>query len=335
MITYTDKGITLSVFGLKITLSYDRLGRLAGNPFISVIVPVYNTSPYLSECLQSIVTQSFKNIEIICVNDGSTDDSLNILRAFAARDGRIKIISQPNRGLSAARNAGLREAKGRYVMFVDSDDSLFSGALNTAFKAAANNRSDIVIFGYEPRWVPQELSQRYAVPENKNFCWQDIKPHIFGYFSVWSKIYKTSFLRRHKLLFPEGLIFEDVCFHSCSVLLAKKISLINNRLYKYRTDNSSSITHTARSNTQIFDIIAVFAITGSFVLKHPDSTNLLPPFCHAVLRELSGHVGSAEPQTAVELCQKFLEWMNTDVRLHNTMTSNPEYKAFTTRFQIK
>lgn len=335
MITYTDKGITLSVFGLKITLSYDRLGRLAGGPFISVIVPVYNTSPYLSECLQSIVAQSFKNIEIICVNDGSTDDSLSILRAFAARDGRIKIISQPNRGLSAARNAGLREAKGRYVMFVDSDDSLFSGALRTAFKAAAGNCSDIVIFGYEPRWVPQNLSEKYAMPENRNFSYKDVTERIFGYWSVWSKIYNRSFIRRCRLSFPEGLIFEDVWFHSCSMLQAKRVSLVNDRLYAYRTDNAASITHGARSDARALDIVSVFALTCNFILKHRDGRMLLPPFVRAVLRELNGHLGNAEPQTAAAVYQKFLEWENAVPRLHEALISCPEYASFKKRFQAR
>lgn len=333
MITYTDKGITLSVFGLKITLSYNRLGRLVRSPFISVIVPVYNTSPYLSECLQSIVTQSFKDIEIICVNDGSTDNSLNILQAFAARDRRIKIISQPNRGLSAARNTGLREAKGRYVMFVDSDDSLFFGALGTAFKAAAGNCSDIVIFGYKPHWVPQKLSEKYAMPENRSFSYKDITEHIFDYWSVWSKIYSRSFIRRRRLSFPEGLIFEDVWFHSCSMLQAKRVSLINDRLYAYRTDNAASLTHNACSDARALDIVSVFALTCDFILKRRDGRMLLPPFVRAVLREFDGHLGKAEPQIAAAVYRKFLEWENSVPRLHEALISCPEYASFKNRFQ--
>lgn len=333
MINYTNKGITLSVLGLKIALSYDRLGRLHKTPLISVIVPVYNTSAYLSECLQSIVSQTFQNIEIICVNDGSTDDSLQILQNFAANDKRIKIISQPNRGLSAARNAGLRLAKGRYVMFVDSDDSLLPHALVTAFKAAAGNRSDITVFGYLPRWVPQKLSERYAMPENRTFSCKDITDRIFGYWSVWSKIYSNAFIRRNKLSFPEGLVFEDVWFHSCSMLLAKKISLINDRLYNYRTDNAASIMHTASKSSKAFDIISVFVMTGDFILQHPDSDTLLPPFCRAVLNELGGHIQNAAPQIADALYQKFLAWEKAEPRLHQALMVCPEYEPFKDRFR--
>ncbi|HJD96893.1 glycosyltransferase, partial [Mailhella massiliensis] len=97
---------------------------MSGGPFLSVIIPVYNVEKYLARCLDSVLAQSFSDMEIICVDDGSTDSSPDILRAYAARDARIRLIHQKNRGIAAARNAGLDAAAGRYVAFVDSDDAV-------------------------------------------------------------------------------------------------------------------------------------------------------------------------------------------------------------------
>lgn len=116
-------------------------------PEISVIIPVYNTARFLSACLDSVLDQTFADTEIICVDDGSTDDSLQILRRYEKRDGRVKVLTQRNARQGAARNRGLEIAAGRYVMFVDSDDWLDNDALEVLCRRAAADDADIVLTG--------------------------------------------------------------------------------------------------------------------------------------------------------------------------------------------
>ena len=113
---------------------------------ISVIVPVYNVSEYLAQCMDSIINQTFEDIEIICVNDGSTDDSLKILEEYSEKDERISIISQENQGQGVARNVGMNAARGNYIFFMDSDDFIKLNALELLHENAVSNNSDVVFY---------------------------------------------------------------------------------------------------------------------------------------------------------------------------------------------
>ena len=112
---------------------------------ISIIIPVYNVEKYLHECLDSIINQTFKDLEIICVDDGSTDKSSEILEEYEQKDKRFTVISQPNKGVSAARNRGMQQAKGKYIMFVDSDDYIASNACELIYNSAEEKRCDILL----------------------------------------------------------------------------------------------------------------------------------------------------------------------------------------------
>ena len=116
---------------------------------ISVIIPIYNVEEYLARCLDSVTGQTFRDIEIICVNDGSTDESAAIAEQYAKKDRRISLINQENKGLSAARNAGMRVARGKYISFVDSDDYLVPGMMNSLLQRAVNQNLDILFFNYQ------------------------------------------------------------------------------------------------------------------------------------------------------------------------------------------
>ena len=116
------------------------------NTKVSIIVPIYNTEKYLYECINSILKQNLTEIEIICINDGSSDNSENIIKNFQSKDSRIKYIKQQNQGLSAARNKGILESKSKYVMFVDSDDYIIKDCVNLSFETAEKYDADIVLF---------------------------------------------------------------------------------------------------------------------------------------------------------------------------------------------
>lgn len=178
-------------------------------PKASVIVPVYNVERYLARCLSSVISQTERDIEIICVNDGATDGSAAILADFAARDGRIRAVAQENRGLSAARNAGLDIASGEWIMFVDSDDWIPPYAVEGFLKAASESGA------------PAVVSERYAVDElpergdgGPDFRWTAERPalaRIVGrrrmQSSAWNKFYRADLLEGRR--FIEGIYFED------------------------------------------------------------------------------------------------------------------------------
>lgn len=148
-------------------------------PLVSVIVPVYNTAFYLTQCLDSIVNQSFKNIEIICIDDGSTDGSLNLLQKYAAKHKNIKLITQNHVGVSSARNAGIDAAQGKYITFVDSDDFVEPDMIETLYTYMQNNMLDWLLFQlrlydettdsfkYVPHWLLPKTLPDFFVYTNQ------------------------------------------------------------------------------------------------------------------------------------------------------------------------
>lgn len=241
---------------------------------ISVIIPVYNVENYLNECLDSVYNQKFKDIEIICVNDGSTDNSLEILQNYAKKDSRIKIITQENHGLGHARNTGLKHATGEYVLFVDSDDILCENALEELYNHVSLNDSDVVIFNffryngnvYAPTGIfSDNISEKGNMIDYTKctFDYKAIKEYVmYDYFAVWFKMYKKEFLDKYELIFPVGIAYEDVLFQVKSFIYADKISFLPKHLYSYRTANSNSLTS---DGSKIFDIVTVVDSVEEFL----------------------------------------------------------------------
>ena len=172
---------------------------------ISVIVPVYNVEKYLSQCLDSILAQTFKDFECICVNDGSTDGSLDILQEYAKKDDRIKIIIQENKGLSAARNVGIREAIGQYISFVDSDDWVDKNYLQILYRTIENTNSEVVVCNYEKYYEKEDKFSSNIFPQgSKISCNDNLSLKISkGYTqpTVWTKIIKMKLLKEKMIVF--------------------------------------------------------------------------------------------------------------------------------------
>lgn len=165
---------------------------------ISVIVPIYNAEKYLGKCIESLIHQSYRALQIILVNDGSTDNSLTIAQAYAAQDARIAIYSQPNKGQAAARNNGLQYAHGEWIAFVDADDYLDTDCYAQLMQHIAHN--DCVQMGY------RRMSTDGKIIEEK--C-----PRYFYQFtSPCMRLYRRELFTKHQLTFPEGMIYEDVIF---------------------------------------------------------------------------------------------------------------------------
>ena len=226
------------------------------NPKISVIIPVYNVEKYLAECLDSIVNQTLREIEIICVNDGSTDNSLSILKDYASKDGRIRIIDKENEGQGYARKLGLDIATGEYVLFCDSDDKYFSNDVFEKLYFEMNkNKSDLMIF----RFIRGNNKESFKLESDKPIKTSRI---IFALsFAPWFKIYKKSFLDRYESwCFPKYLKFQDMPFHIQSCIRTENISYFNEICYSYREDNPTNITNSKRGKKHIENICDIFLL---------------------------------------------------------------------------
>ena len=223
------------------------------NPKVSVVVPVYNVERFLAQCLDSVLAQTFEDFELICVNDGSTDSSPEILDGYASKDCRIRVINQENGGLSAARNTGMSHASGEYIAFLDSDDYLTPDMLAKTVDKADETEADIVIFDY---WLYFDSTGElgtyrdqdiYARLDGKVFSLED-EPEMAQFIGVWDRLFRRSFLERHGFRYPVGRIYEDVAFCVESELAAKRIALLADHLYYYRRDVAGSITGNEAGN---------------------------------------------------------------------------------------
>lgn len=205
---------------------------------ISIIVPVYNVEPYLEQCLDSIIHQTYRDIEIIVVNDGSTDRSGEICRAYAGRDPRIVLFETENRGLSAARNLGIDNAHGEWIMFVDSDDWVEPEFCEAPLRAAQENDADLVIFGFAKSFPDgQQISTNYPAvglvsPE------QAVEN---GKHASWNKLYHVQLFE--SIRYPEGRVYEDVATTHRLIYRAKKTMMLNEHLYHYCVREGSISYH--------------------------------------------------------------------------------------------
>lgn len=215
---------------------------------VSVIVPVYNVEKYLKECMDSVVSQTLKNIEIICVNDGSTDGSLEILNRYARRDERVKVISRKNSGYGSTMNVGLDHASGEYIAIVESDDYVEKDMFEKLYQTASYFNAEIVksdhyIFSTRQGRTDSEYqaacpSQFYNRILNRELC-----PEIFNFAMMnWTGIYSKKFIDENKIRHNEtpGASFQDNGFWFQTMALGKKIVFINQAFYYYRQDNPNS-----------------------------------------------------------------------------------------------
>ncbi|MBQ8464939.1 MAG: glycosyltransferase [Alphaproteobacteria bacterium] len=214
---------------------------------VSVIIPVYNVEPYLKKCLNSVANQTLKEIEIICVNDGSTDNSLQILEEYANKDKRIKIINQKNQGLSGARNSGLKIASGKYVGFIDSDDWIDKNFYEVLVEAMEKNGADFSMAGMRivgtngvlidnntPNCITENLAEKIKLLPNGSVC---------------DKLFSLKLFRDNQLTFPQGKYYED------NIVLEKlafysKTAVFTNEVSYYYFQNTNGICHSVSEKAE-------------------------------------------------------------------------------------
>ena len=232
------------------------------NPQISVIIPIYNCEKYIKECLSSLIKQTFKNFEIICVNDGSNDDTLKILKKFEANDERIIIFNQNNSGPGLARNVGMKKSKGKYLMFLDSDDIFKKTMLEELYIKIKENDSDVVICNSQnfekKKWWKKFYEKNYLINDNiikqKTFSSLDIEKDFFNLFIwwPWDKLFKRKYIENLGIEYQNLKSSEDLFFVAASVFAAKKISYLDKILINHRIGIKNSVSNSRQKSWDNF-----------------------------------------------------------------------------------
>lgn len=239
-------------------------------PYVSVIIPIYNTAKYIDQCIKSVLCQTLKNIEIICIDDGSTDNSFEKISYYQKIDNRIHIFRQKNQYVGAARNNGLVHASGKYVYFLDSDDFIEPICLEKIYGKAEETNADIVLFDGSSY---DENTKTYV-----NHCFLNIKNIYKSIFNVYdypdyifncinpapgTKFYKRNFLKENCVLFPKYKTSEDLYFTSITLVLAKSISFVDEDLLIYRRNSSTSVQKNIEIKDSIYALIDIYSKLNS------------------------------------------------------------------------
>lgn len=234
---------------------------------VSVVIPVYNVQDYIVECLESIMAQELKDIEVIIVNDGSTDNSICNIQNIIDNNSNIRLINKVNGGLSSARNTGLSHAKGEYVLFVDSDDYLEKDFLYKLYNEAKNYDLDIACGGYKKCFANGAIEKKtrndelmdLGVVKGVDFLLVQLENNDYR-MEVWDDLYRREFLINNNLLFTEDLLHEDEDFTPRALLVANRVKLVNTYGYLYRQRENSimSTKCTIKNVESIYYIIHEF-----------------------------------------------------------------------------
>ncbi len=234
---------------------------MAGRPRFSVIIPVYDTEAHLAQCLDSVLAQTASDLELICVDDGSTDGSPAILARYAERDTRVAVITQSNAGAGAARNAGLDVAGGEYLLFLDADDHVEPQMLERMHAAAAADCADICVCAAErfderagTRAPADALLRAKLVPDTQPFSACDIPDTLFAFTSpaAWNKLFRAAFVTEHGLRFQEISRTNDYLFTRSALALAEAIVVVGEPLVNYRVGGGSNIQSTNHTEPLAF-----------------------------------------------------------------------------------
>nr|WP_319398909.1 glycosyltransferase family 2 protein [uncultured Carboxylicivirga sp.] len=226
---------------------------------VSIVVPIYKVEAYLPKCLESILNQNYSNIEVICVNDESPDQSLELLNEYSQKDTRVKVINQKNQGVSAARTRGLKEAKGDWILFVDGDDWIETDTCEKALFIALDQQVDIVIWGYKKEFENRS-EQKQLFTESTYFDlkeYNELQRRVLGLYgaeladpagadsmvTVWGKLYRAELIRDIEFVDLKVIgTAEDALFNLEAFGKAKAAYYLNDIFYHYRKNNAVSVT---------------------------------------------------------------------------------------------
>ena len=237
---------------------------------LSIIVPVYNCEKFLEKCVKSIQSQTVSGIEILLVNDGSTDSSLSICRSFALEDLRIRVFNQQNSGQSRARNVGLENANGEYIAFVDSDDWVDSDYFEKLISACDKHEADVACGSiirerkYSNKFRINYTSENIYVSPQEKIDAAKVPDMCY----VWNKVYRRSFLDFIELKFIDGMYFEDVDFVTRAIYYSNKIVTVPGTYYHYWTNGNSTVKTMRKSDKKRYDSLLSKKYVLEFFRQH-------------------------------------------------------------------
>lgn len=258
-------------------------------PKVSIIIPIYNVEQYLRQCLDSVINQTLTDIEIICVNDCSPDNSISIIKEYEHKDSRIKTIDfKENKGPGIARNLALDIAQGEYIMFLDPDDWLELDACETVYNQISQNNNNMLIFGYN-RYIEKTqksylkldtVSPYIPFSTNKNIKFSDLDINWLKNAHTWFYAYNKKFLDNNKIRYGEFHLCEDVPFIVKATYFAKDISVIVKPLYNYRARNTA--TNQSSKNYLWHDLIDARRVAIDFLNTFDDKEKNIPYILYIV-----------------------------------------------------
>ena len=236
---------------------------MENSPKVSVVIPIYNAAEFLEECLDSVLQQSLTDIEVICVDDGSPDNSLEILKKYEKQDARLRIISQPNQGAGAARNNGMANAKGEYLCFLDSDDFFDKDMLKEAYETAHACRADVCVYDADlfnhttKEFKPCTWAfRRQYFPAKQPFSplQKDVKDNIFRMFNgwPWDKLFRREFVQKIDLQYQNLRTTNDMFFVFIGLARAKRIVRVDKILGHQRVEVKTSLSRTRDKSWNCF-----------------------------------------------------------------------------------
>ncbi len=293
---------------------------------VSIILPVYNVAPYLRQSLDSIIAQTLTDIEIICVDDGSTDDSGKILDEYKEKDNRITVIHKRNAGTGAARNDGLKIATGECIGFVDPDDWILPNMYERLYNILQDKELDIVMFTPD---VFNDQTQKHEgflyfqdsnfpkILDDKIFNKDDISPFSYP-MCVWNKLYRKKLFDDNNIDFAEGLDFEDHKVIFKSLFTAKRIYFIREKLYVYRHSRQGSIL--SDNDTRMFDHIKIYDIVENILKETGNWEKFHLDFLRYKVHNILYYYTMIKPQYKDEYYKKMVK------SLQNTQMSEEEFE---------
>ena len=290
------------------------------SPIVSVIIPVYNAEDFLPECLKALEEQTLKGFEAIFIDDGSSDGSLKLLQKAALQDERFRVFSEEHKNAGAARNRGLKEARGKYISFLDADDGYDPSLLKKASELLDATGADIAVYHFKELSPDGAMSLRRKFPveeeAGKQFA-RHMKPEealLFGGASVWNKMYRADIIRQNNLRFDEISIYNDLTFVVRANLAAGKIACLNDWLYTYKYNWANSISERRGDNYPL-----IRDALDSLILqeRQADPSVIAIAKAHFLIKTLLMDVGNYHTDQArgfFMYCRRYLRETNFDRR---------------------
>lgn len=306
---------------------------------ISIIIPTYNVARYIDRCLESVCNQTYKNIEIICIDDGSTDDTLAHIEKYAYFDNRIILIDSEHIGVAAVRNKGLKIATGKYLGFVDADDYIDLKMYETLYSTMVKEKADLTVCGYERKYESfshrkesdQFYDKKFSFPPGKSTINNETISHFM--ITLWSKLYKNSIIQESNISFTDNLIFEDWVFYWEYLVNAKSLFCLEDKMYFY-TQREKSIMASVYENPgggteETLDYMLTAEVIYNNLLKNNNFEQYEKAFwkCYFHIYENAYYfIKEEKKEDVTRRAASFLK--NFDLSQHKTNMTETEYTLF-------